>query len=173
MESVRLINQKLVERYGKADDGRPVFRLVWSDSQHETRIEDMRNGIYLPYKIAMDLPKYSYLSERWVLEKLVYHPCPEIPESFNGHYEPVYVFQDRNGNYLSPYFWACEAAIDSVNTPKEKESENAMRTREEKENEKKVEKNLQIIQNESPYLATMLHNKEAIVVPDLSTTKES
>ena len=171
MEQAVFINKQLEKTYGKAEDGRVIFRVVWSDSQRERRLEDVYHGLFLPYPIIQDLPKYSYISERWVLEKLVYHPCKEIPESANGHYEPVYVFQDKDGNYLTPHFWACQAAIDSLNRPPQTKGQAEAKQAE--HDQKTYDKTLAIIQNESPYLATMLHNKEAIVVPDLEGTKDA
>jgi hypothetical protein len=37
MENISAINKRLVELYGKSIDGRPNFRIVFSDTQYEKR----------------------------------------------------------------------------------------------------------------------------------------
>ena len=96
-----------LRRWGKNPYGQPLIRLVWSDYQREVRIgefNEFHGSIYLrTVKGAKVVPKYPWIRERWVLERwappsLAY--TPELPESRQGSYEPVYVFQDKWGNAL-------------------------------------------------------------------------
>lgn len=101
------INQRLVDRYGKLLDGRPHFRIVFSDDEYEIRVGDINvfyGKIFLYTKTgAQQVKKYSYLPERFILEMWQNSvPCKEMPNP-NG-YEPIYVFEDSKGNAL-PVVW--------------------------------------------------------------------
>lgn len=110
MTEVERINKYLVESFGATLQGKPLWRLVWSDKQFEYRhgtFHEFWNDIFLRSETTTKLrPKYSHVKERWILER--YFPseftqCAELPEaSLAGSYEPIYVFQDKEGNYLAP-----------------------------------------------------------------------
>lgn len=116
MEEAKRISIHLKEKYGTEQDGRPRFRLVWSDNQTEKysgKREVWKDGIFLRIEDGIhEVKKYSYISERFVLERLVFMPIEEIPESVNGHYEPVYVFWDKDKNYLKPNILVCDMVIN-------------------------------------------------------------
>ena len=120
------INKKLAS-LGHHLDGRPLYRLVWSNDQIELRHgmyqnvvefvdnEGRKKDLYLgEQEQTKRTLKYPNNPDRWVLEKL-YHfpPNPELPESGQGDYEPLWVFQDKEGNYLSPEWFAIDYIIAS------------------------------------------------------------
>ena len=61
-----------------------------------------------------ELPKYKqWVSQKYILERLV----PVIGDSdltHNVSYEPAWVFQDKNGNYLPPWFDGCKFVVEAV-----------------------------------------------------------
>jgi len=105
MREVDYINKDL-EKYGRDLRGRPLFRVVWSDDQYEIRkgiFEDYtEGGIFLrEVNEARRVPKYSYIKERWILERLWFGVNVELPEAEReGSYENLYTFETKDGRYL-------------------------------------------------------------------------
>jgi hypothetical protein len=128
MENIKAINKRLIEEYGTGihisktgetiPDSRPKFRVVWADEQFE-----MRRGVFSVYSGPIFLReeigirkvrKYSYISERWILEKLVFSPSQELPESEKGHYEIVWNFETKDGKYLKPIWIAVNLLVQTL-----------------------------------------------------------
>jgi hypothetical protein len=118
MDNVSIINKKLVALYGKSIDGKPNFRLVWSEGLTEKRVGPVYSsgGILISEKELQECKKYSYIKERWILENYntSYRANPEVAVS--DGYEPIFIFQ-KKGEYLKPYLWACEMIINSLRNP--------------------------------------------------------
>lgn len=104
------INKWIKEQWGSIYDGRPRFRVVWANNQTEKRL-----GVYNKFHGAIllaesqevelkEVPKYPGpdYQDYWVLERLVLEENPEIPNSRNGSYEPIFVFKTNKGAYLVP-----------------------------------------------------------------------
>ena len=110
------VNRLLVSHYGKELDGRARFKLVWAANQYEKRIfeyDDYSGPIYIGTKRDVrELPKYSWIHDRWVLEILVFgNPLPALVEAKNGSYEPLWVFSASDGSFLTPHWWAVDYVI--------------------------------------------------------------
>jgi hypothetical protein len=164
---VDIINKRLENLYGKELDGRQKFRLVWSSSQLEVRVGEFSvysGGIFLRTETgAREVPKYGYAPERWILEKTEYHPVnPELLRSES--YEPIWIFQDEEGNALDPVWRAVEMVVHAYLNPPPKRSEKDFIRTEQEKKAKEVEVYYDMISSNSPYLATMLHNKEATFI---------
>lgn len=91
--------------------GKPIYRIVWSETILENRhgiFRDYVEGTNILIREVDDIrlvKKYSYIRERWVLEKWADGKVAfnkELPDSINGDYIPVYVFEDGKGKYLPP-----------------------------------------------------------------------
>jgi hypothetical protein len=119
----RAINLLLEIRYGKdVVQARPNYRISWSTTQTERRF-----GTYDVYYMGhiflrqetgeLEVPKYPHFPDCWVLEKFIYAPVLEIPESKNGHYEIMYPFADQSGAALEPLFRVCEIVIYAQRHP--------------------------------------------------------
>lgn len=138
------INRQLLERYGRSNNGRPNFRIVWSDSQTEKRFGefDVHYGaIYLrTEKCVREVPKYPFFRQRWILEKQVYAPAPEDVKNYNW-YEPVFVFESAKGEALEPVWKAIEIIVHSLFYPKLKDRKESD---DQKDFEKQQEKQKQI-----------------------------
>ena len=90
------INEKLKGRFGLKDD-KPRFQLVWSENEQEYRPVEFTRGMKLLYPEMMYVRKYSYIKDRYVLEKWR-----------DGSYEPIWVFEDKNHEFLMPIWRATE-----------------------------------------------------------------
>lgn len=114
IEPLEKINYNLEKDFGKFEDGRVHFRVVWSDDQIEKRwMTHTNDGMELLFPEVREVRKYSYISERYVLERLV----PVVGETdltTKTSYEPAWTFQDRFGNYLPPRYDACKFIVESM-----------------------------------------------------------
>ncbi len=114
-ESIDSINENLKRDYGSFSDGRPNFRVVFSNDQFEKRWTDRTDsGVELANKVVSLLPKYrQYIKDKYILERLVpVGPDSDLVEKTS--YEPAFTFQDADGNYLPPRFDVCKFVIDSI-----------------------------------------------------------
>jgi hypothetical protein len=103
---IRKLNDKLKETYGTNLDGRPFFRLSWSNAQRESRwgvFREFLEGTKIFLReftgVSKDRQKYPWIKDRWILEKLMFparaykYWSPELIGVDNGSYEPVWVFR--------------------------------------------------------------------------------
>ena len=114
-ESIESINEKLLNDYGTEFGNAPKFRVVFSEDQYEKRFTDFTDeGLELIYPEVRLLPKYKqYIREKYILERLV----PVVGETdllTKVSYEPAWVFQDKHGNYLPPFYEGCKHVIESL-----------------------------------------------------------
>ena len=115
-EPIELINERLTEHYSRdISDGRPNYRVAWSDDQFEKRITTHTDsGVELIFPEVRLLPKYrQYIRHRYILERLT----PIVGQTDlieKVAYEVVWTFQDKNGKYLPPWFDACRHIIENV-----------------------------------------------------------
>jgi hypothetical protein len=114
-ETIESINYKLVKEFGKELNGAPKFRVVFSEDQYEKRWTSFTyDGFELLQPEVRLLPKYKqFIHEKYILERLI----PIIGETDlvdKVSYEPAWVFQDKNQNYLPPFFEGCRFVIESM-----------------------------------------------------------
>jgi hypothetical protein len=119
MESVYNLNRKLVDTYGKFDTtDYPLFRVVWSNDEYERRlITHTKDGFELANPAVLEVPKYKqWAADRYILESLVGVP-EEQQFELGGRkfsYEPIWVFEDKDGNALPPIWGAIWVIIKSI-----------------------------------------------------------
>jgi hypothetical protein len=125
------INKSLKLKY-RVFDGRPLFRVVWSNDQLEIRkgtYTDWYGTIMIrqEYQAVREVKKYWYLKTPcWVLEKLVFingvQALKDIQEELvnarNGVYETLYAFQKEDGTPLPVVHDIIEFIIHAVHNPK-------------------------------------------------------
>ncbi len=114
-EEIEFINKRLLDEFGKESNNEPRFRVVFSDDQYEKRLTDFTDeGFELIHPEVRLLPKYKqWVREKYILERLV----PVVGETdltTKVSYEPAWVFQDKHGNYLPPFFDGCKHVIESM-----------------------------------------------------------
>ncbi len=100
---IKIIN-KAIEKFARID-GKPLYRLVWSDDQYEHRrgvFNDFtESGLFIrSYVGVREARKYTNIFERWVLEML-------LPPD----YECLFVFEGAIGQFLHPTLKVCEFII--------------------------------------------------------------
>ena len=125
MEDIKIINRLLAERFGKLYDGRPIFRVVWSEDEFENRFGKYSvyaGHVFMRQEVGMmRVKKYRNIAqERFVFERLItiaklpQEIVQENPEAVKGSYEPLHVFKFPpdaidNGVYVKPSWNACES----------------------------------------------------------------
>ena len=118
-ESIENINHQLVDLFGiDTITGQPMFRIVWSEEQFEKRLTSYTDsGLALLIPEVRLLPKYrQWIQNKYVLERLCVVPeinQDEIPVD-KLSYEPIWVFEKKNGDALPPTLWASKFVIDSL-----------------------------------------------------------
>lgn len=114
-EPIESINEQLVRDYGREWNSAPRWRVVFSDDQYEKRITEFTDsGMQLLIPEVRLLPKYKqYIQQRYILERLVpVGPQSDLVDKVS--YEPAWVFMDKNGNYLPPFYEGCKLIVESV-----------------------------------------------------------
>lgn len=114
-EPIEEINKKLIYEFGREWNGEPRFRVVFSDDQYEKRWTQFTDeGFELLEPEVRVLPKYKqWVQQKYVLERYV--PVTGETDLIDKiSYEPAWVFQDKNGNYLPPFYEGCKLVIESL-----------------------------------------------------------
>jgi hypothetical protein len=119
MEPIQTINRRLVEVYGRFETTEyPLFRVVYSDDEFEKRlITHTKDGFELANPVVLEVPKYKqYIQHKYILESLVAIPEEQQFEMAGRKfsYEPLWTFEDSEGNALPPIWGAIEFIIKAV-----------------------------------------------------------
>lgn len=164
------VNKKLAELYGKDISSElPIFRVSFSEGQYEQRKGTFRHflgDVFIREVTEVaTVPKYPYIRQRHVLERLMYHNNPELIT--NPTYEPIYVFEDKTGASLAVELWACQARISFLfaDKPKRTEKDDIAEDEERMKKEKALCK--EILANDRPYIPTMIELGEAVSLPNV------
>lgn len=168
------INDRLIENYGRRiGTNKAKFRVVHSDDQIEKRFgefdiyADADEEIWLRKEMGIrEVPKYGWLDNQWVVEKLLPNDRPEV---FEGDfiYEPLLAFPSG-----LPLNWdAVEIVVKKILEVLPIETVGLPKTLEEAEYQKKLSdaKEKARILNMLDNTTTMsaLHDKSAVVVPEV------
>jgi len=116
IESIETINRRLTDHYGQTND-MPNYRIVWSEDQFEFRKTNFTDeGLELIYPETRRLPKYrQWINEKFVLERLSEVPAINQEElELVLSYEPLWVFEDKEGFSLKPAWIVCKFVVDQV-----------------------------------------------------------
>jgi len=120
---VDVLNKQLKDKYGvDIVTGLPIFRIVWSDDQRETRhgtfTDYSESGLFLREitETRQDCPKYQWIDKKHLLERLVVVPDVNQEELAGAKtsYEPLWVFETGREEYLPPSLDASCFVIDNV-----------------------------------------------------------
>lgn len=116
-ETIESINEKLLNEFGTelSCGNQPRFRVVFSEDEYEKRLTDCTDeGFQLLTPEVRLLPKYKqWIRMKYILERLI----PVMGETdlvTKVSYEPCWVFQDKFGGYLPPFFEGCRLIIESL-----------------------------------------------------------
>lgn len=105
-------NRLLAERYGYADEEHQTWRLAWTSEEFETKHGNFIDwggpgGDVLIRKeenVVRRVPKYPFAKNRWVLEKFVPRPHPDLVLLTKGSYEIACIFEGKDRQPL-PVWW--------------------------------------------------------------------
>lgn len=126
MNDEKTINESL-KQFGKDFKGNSLFRVSFSDKQTE-----IRRRIYNKYSSSgliflgevretIECKKYPTIKSRWIIEKLVppdsSYTNEIVSAKENGSYECIYIFQDKNGEFLPLNQRVAEIIIKSILYP--------------------------------------------------------
>lgn len=115
LESLEVLNDRLKERFGLFEDGRANWRLVWSSGETEYRLcRFTPEGFELAYPEMMLVKKYPMQQDRYILEHLIPVPKHITDLTTKTSYEPLWTFEDANGNPLPPLWDVMQLLIDQV-----------------------------------------------------------
>jgi hypothetical protein len=151
----------------------PMFRLVWSEFQRELRTGeyDVHYGpLFIRKEVATkEVPKYPFLKERYILEQW-YPPdiayTKELPNSAQGSYEPIYVFESGKGDRLPLNKRVVEIIMHGVFNTSETEKDRACRMKAAEDlKELKEQEYFEDALECSSDIMSNLHFGEGIIVP--------
>lgn len=117
--AVQEINRQLIEEYGiDSDGGEAIWRVSWSNDQYEKRLTDhTEKGVALIHPEVRNMPKYPWIKDRWILERLVLVPdinVRDIPENKKS-YECMWKFENAyTEEALPPNFTVAKFVADTV-----------------------------------------------------------
>jgi hypothetical protein len=120
-EKVETINRRLHDHYGETESrGERLanFRIVFSEDQFEMRrTTHTDEGFELIRPEVRLLPKYrQWIHRKYVLERLTVVPYineAELPDS-KLSYEPIWVFEDRLGQAITPVWAVAKLVVDGI-----------------------------------------------------------
>lgn len=175
-EKIETINNQLINLFGiDTISGQPIWRVVWSEYQFEKRLTFYTDsGIQLLRPEVRMLPKYKqWVQKKYVLERLTIVPeinQDELPTTKTS-YEPMYVFENKHGQYLPPRLDVAKFIIDSMYAAQGKTSL-AKYVEEEDAKEKRIDDLQEYLFSDETDVSDHLSRQTGVVVPS-NYTKES
>lgn len=124
METIEMLNRRLIERYGQYRTDKPWFQLRMSntivENQYDTFIDFLKGtDIFLREVTETRRVKpYGHIDPpKWILERLIANPNPEILVGEKLVYASIWVFGlkgDVYGEPIEPKWIALEFVIDNL-----------------------------------------------------------
>ena len=178
-EKIEVINQRLVDTYGLFETDKPRYRIVYSEDEFEMRygtFEDRKpNGALLRIETCWRLvPKYrQYIQNKHILEQLTVVPLSnsgELSEMLS--YEPLFVFENKQGEPLPPRWEVIQIVLAEVQKnidgagkgPKYKHPFSDTKTQKEVKKAQLLKLKEELFGNETDTTDALAY-KEGIVVP--------
>jgi|SRR5262245_31704513 len=117
--AVQQINRDLMELFGiDSDGGGAIWRVSWSNDQYEKRLTDhTEKGVQLIHAEVRNMPKYSWIKDRWILERLCLVPDVNVGDlpSERKSYECMWKFENAyTGEALPPNLQVAKFVVDTV-----------------------------------------------------------
>ena len=106
---IEALNNRIGSEY-RSIEGHVLFRIIWSESAFENRYGTFREftegGLFIREVTEVRRTrKYNYIHYRWIFEAWAPGNLTanrETPDAAGGDYVPVYVFENKSGEYLPP-----------------------------------------------------------------------
>ncbi len=117
--AVQQINRQLIEEYGiDSDGGGAIWRVSWSNDQYEKRLSThSAKGIQLLHPEVINLPKYQWIKDRWILERLCLVPDVNVGDlpTTRKSYECMWKFENAyTEEALPPNYTVAKFVADTV-----------------------------------------------------------
>lgn len=179
VEPIESLNKQLIDLYGiDTVTGKAIWRIVWSEDQFEKRLMAYTDeGLELLYPEVREVPKYrQWIKEKYVLERLVIVSDINKEElvGLKQSYEPLYVFMDKDDNYLPPILMVAQIVIDGIYAAqgKNKLTKYTDPDLDPEMQRKKFETISQYLYGNETEVSDALNRHEGIVVPNSYTTQK-
>lgn len=118
-ESIESLNKQLADLFGiDTSSSNPIWRISWAEDQREKRLTKFSpTGIEYLYPMPIELPKYSHIKGRYILEKLEIIPLQHQEElcGVKVSYECKWVFENEKVGYLPPRLDVAQLVIHTLN----------------------------------------------------------
>jgi len=117
IESIDVLNRRLLEYYGRFENGEQNWKLFWSEDFLEKKLcNETENGILLLTPEIRTVKKVNYIQNKYVLTKLVAVPERNRAELLGAKtsYEPMWTFEDLAKNPIIPDWGGIKAIIDTA-----------------------------------------------------------
>jgi hypothetical protein len=116
LESLEVLNKRLEDQFGRFEDGRPNWKLVWSTDEVENRLSYFtKDGFELLSPVMMLQKKYPFDQDRYILEHLVPVSQTNLKDlTTKTSYEPLWTFQDADNNPTQPFWDVIDLMIRQV-----------------------------------------------------------
>lgn len=158
---------KWLNQQGKTLHNKPLYRLSWSEDLTEKRQgtfdEYSSEGLFIrTFTGIKECKKYNYITDRYILEKFTEGRRDNIETDEGGTYEPFWVFEDAQGNYLEPNLKSVQFIIEFSRTTVSM-SPSERKTLDELTEQKEVQHFMNLLEGEgrSP-IESLLHTREAV-----------
>lgn len=121
-ESIESINNQLIDLFGiDTLNGLPIWRVSWAEDQIEKQYGTFNdftsNGMFIRSVTEVrEIKKYPWIKNKYILEQLtLVNECDQ--EQLAGAkiaYNCMFVFENKNGNYLPPQVQIAQFVIDTI-----------------------------------------------------------
>lgn len=121
-ESIELINNQLINLFGiDTLNGLPIWRVAWAQNQIEKQYGTFNdftpNGMFIRSVTEVrEIKKYPWIKEKYILEQLTLVNECDIEQLAGAKiaYNCMFVFEDKEGNYLPPQIQVAQFVIDTI-----------------------------------------------------------
>lgn len=117
-ESIESINRQLIDLFGiDTITSQAMWRVVWAEDQYEKQLTEYSDkGVLLLRPEVRELPKYSWIKGKYILEHLGLVPevnLIDLPTQ-KITYSNIWTFEDKNDNPLPPRIGECQFLANLV-----------------------------------------------------------
>jgi len=149
----------------------PLFRLSWSEDLYELRRSDYpiyHGPIIIGHSERIkEVKKYNWIKDRWILEQWIPPDlafCKDLPETKNGDYTAIYVFETSSGVSLALRLSVVQIIVKHILSPSKSMAarySDMCAALDVKENN--AEKIVEAVLNDESYLVSQFHSGSAIL----------
>lgn len=118
-ETIEALNKQLIDLYGiDTASKNAIWRIAWAEDQREKRLTKFSElGIEFIHPVPVELPKYGWIKERYILEKYEIVPAQHVDElcGMKVAYNCKFVFENNREGYLPPNLQVAQLVINTLN----------------------------------------------------------